>query len=70
VVEQAPAGRQQLRERAGVAIDLGVADVLDHADAGDRVIRPVVELTVVGEADLDAVGDAGLGHPPARELGL
>ena len=39
---------------ARVEVDLARADVLDHADAGDRVEGLVGELAVVGEADLDA----------------
>ena len=47
-----------------------MADVLVHADAGDPLERPVVELAVVLHADLDPVAQARLPHPFARERGL
>src|SRR5439155_5937801 len=37
MVEQAPTGAQELGEPRRVRVDHGVADVLDHPDAGDRV---------------------------------
>jgi hypothetical protein len=46
--------------------------VLDHADAGDRVEALPLQLAVVGDPDLDALGYAGLGHslPGQDRLGL
>ena len=41
-----------------VDVDLRVADVLDHADAGDRVEALAGEVAVVHHPDLDPVGDA------------
>ena len=70
VVEQPPARLQQPRERARVDVDLLLADVLDHADRGDRVEALAGEVAVVHDADLDPVGDAGLLGPLARPLGL
>ena len=74
VVEQPPARLQQPCEHARVLVDAVRADVLDHADRGDRVealaadARP--QVAVVAYADLDPVLQARLGHAPARELGL
>jgi len=67
VVEQAPARFEHARERGGVLIELHGADVLDHADAGDRVEALAAQLAVVGHADLDAVGDPRRGRPLARQ---
>jgi len=46
------------------------ADVLEHADRGDRVVRAVVDVPLVLEPDGDAIGHAGFGHTFLRELGL
>ena len=54
----------------GVNVDLLLPHVLDHPDAGDRVERPVGHLAVVGHADLDPVGHAGLANPFAGQLSL
>jgi hypothetical protein len=70
VVEQAAAGVEQPGQGLGVDVDVGRADVLDHADAGDRVERLGVELAIVGHADLDPVLEAALGHPPLGLGGL
>ena len=70
VVEQPAAGTQQPMQSAGVDVDPLLAHVLDHADAGDRVERPVGDLAVIGHADLDPVGHAGLANPLAGQLGL
>ena len=61
-----PPVTQQVVEVAEVGLHALGADVLEHADAGDGVERAVVDLPVVLEADLDAVGqpvglDAGPG---------
>jgi phospholipase C len=54
VVEHQAAASQQPGERCGVDVELLRADVLVHADAGDLVIRSVVDLSVVGDPDLAA----------------
>ena len=46
------------------------ADVLDHADRGDRVERLARDLAVVHDADVDLVGHARRGGALARELRL
>ena len=70
MVEQPAAGPEQLVQPASVDVDLLDAHVLDHPDAGDRVERAVGHLAVVGDADLDAVGHAGLARPLGRQLRL
>ena len=72
VVEQPAARLQQARELARVEVDLVGADVLDHPDRGDRVVALAgrAEIAVVRDADLHPVLEAGLGHAPARQLGL
>ncbi len=70
MVEQTAAGAQHARQAGGVQVDPLLADVLDHADARDRVERLAGELAIVRDADLDPVGDAGLMSTLARELGL
>ena len=58
---------EQARE---VLVEPAQADVLEHADRADRVERPVVDVAVVLHADLDEVGEARLGDPLRREVGL
>src|SRR4051812_9298112 len=70
VVEQLAARLQQRLQPPGVLVDLRVADVLDHADAGDRVEALAGQLAVVGDADVDLVGDAVLRGQVARALRL
>ena len=65
-----PPGLSNLASWLGVDVDLLLADVLDHADAGDRVERLAVELAVVHDADLDPVGDARALGALAGQLGL
>ena len=65
VVEQPPARLEQAGEGARVDVDLGRADVLDHADAGDRVEALAGQVAVVHDPDLDPVGDARLPRPAA-----
>ena len=63
-----PPGRSRLAQAARVDVDLLLAHVLDHADAGDRVERPVGHLAVVGHAELHPVGHAGLAGALAGQL--
>ena len=44
--------------------------MLGHADARDRVELLTGQIAVVGDQDLDAVGDPGLRHQPPGQLGL
>ncbi len=46
------------------------ADVLEHADAADRVERAVLDIAVVLDADVDALVDIRVDHALGRELGL
>ena len=55
-----PPGGSSAARRSRVEVDPLGADVLDHADAGDRVEALAGEVAVVHDADLDPVGDAGL----------
>src|SRR4051812_3835494 len=52
VVQQAAAGLQQRCQLLGVDVDLLLADVLDHADAGDCVVLLSAELPVIRHADV------------------
>jgi hypothetical protein len=70
VVQQQPARLQHREQRAGVIVDLRLPDVLGHADARDRVVGLAGQLAVVGDPDLDAVGDPRLLDQPPRQLGL
>src|SRR5262249_42509995 len=70
VVEQSAAGPEHRGELLAVAIDLRLADVLDHADRGRRAERLTGQLAVVLHADLAPAAQAGLGDPPASLLGL
>ena len=61
---------EQRRQRMRVLVDLDRADVLDHADAGDLVVRLAGQLAVVRDADVHQVADPRLGRalrpaPPA-----
>ena len=47
-----------------------VADVLAHLDRRGGVVRAVVEVAVVLQADLDPVGQAEVGDPLAHEVVL
>src|SRR5215208_1747884 len=70
VVEEPPAGVEHGGKLASVVVDLILSDVLDHADARDRVVALAGKLAVVGDADLDAVRDTGLRRALACELRL
>src|SRR5256885_15664872 len=70
VVDYLPAGAQEPRDLRGIGIYLSRADVLDHADARDRVERAVGDLSIVGDPDLHAVLEARLDDPPPGEHGL
>ena len=70
MVEQPPAGRQQPCQQLRVQVDPLLADMLDHADARDRIERPVGHFAVVGQPDLNAIGQPRRGDPLSRERGL
>ena len=53
VVEQPPAWLQQPRQAGRIGVDLVLADVLDHADARDRVERLAAQLAIVGHLETD-----------------
>ena len=55
---------------AAYASMLTRADVLDHADRGDRVERLAGELAVVHDADVDRSPTPASAARCARELGL
>ena len=56
VVQEQPAGPEQSGYRLRIVRELGAADVLVHADAGDLVERPVEDLAVILDTNLDAFG--------------
>ena len=70
MVEHKAAGAQHPEQRRGIGVDLRFADVLGHADAGDRVERLIGEVAIVGNADFHPFGEPGVGHTLACELGL
>jgi hypothetical protein len=70
VVQQPPPKLKQTSEPLRVAIDLDATDVLNHADARDRVEALAGELAVIHHADLDPVGDALPRRPVLREARL
>ncbi len=70
VVEHAPAGAQHPGDLAAVLVGLGAADVLDHADRGDRVEGIVGEIAVVGDPELGQIPDSGFSCALGRQLGL
>ena len=65
-----PPGSQQRGEPLGVEVDPLAADVLDHADAGDRVEPLAGEVAVVHDPDLDPVADPGGLGPLPGDPGL
>jgi hypothetical protein len=72
VVEEPPARWQQPGEALGVQVDPLGPDMLDHADARDRVEALAGEIAVVHHPDLDPIVDPRRGDPLARDsrLGL
>jgi hypothetical protein len=70
VVEQPPPGPQYRGELSRVGVDVCAADVLDHADRGDRIELLAGKVAVVADADLDPVGEPRRRRPLARERGL
>src|SRR4051794_21841427 len=67
VVQQPAAAREELAQLLRVDVDLVFTDVLDHADARDRVELLAAELAVVRHPDVDLVGKARLGGARARD---
>ena len=70
MVEQPTAGLQQVVQRRHVEVDPLLPHVLDHADARDRVELLAGQLAVVGDPQLDEVGDSRLARQLAPELDL
>ncbi|MDH6189218.1 hypothetical protein M2168_002250 [Streptomyces sp. CZ24] len=70
VIEEPSAGLEQGVQVVGVLQVPDGADVLGHADGGDRVVGPVPDVAVVLDADLDAVGEALFGGALAGVGGL
>ena len=64
-----PAGREEPVEGGEVGGPVGLADRLDHLDADDGVVL-AVDLAVVLQSDVHAVGHAGRVDPLAGELQL
>src|SRR5207248_2879890 len=68
--EHGAAGSDQrtgLREEGG---QVGGADVLDHLDARQPVVRTVVDLSPIAESNLASVAEAGGSDPMSSLLGL
>ena len=70
VVQQPSLGAEQPEQPFEVGLELREPDVLEHADRADRVVRTVAHVAVVLVADLDEVGEPGLGDALGAELGL
>ncbi len=72
MVEKPAPGRKQLPQSLEVLLHPLHADVLEHPNAGYGVKRPVIDVAVIGQTDLDPVGQARLGHALGRQrvLGL
>src|SRR5215216_795944 len=70
VVKQPSAAGQHAPELLCVDVDLRLPDVLDHADAGDRIELLALQLTVVLDADVDLLGQAGSFRSFARHARL
>ena len=70
-VVQEPSARteQRVQMREVLRQTLG-PHVLEHSDARDRVVGPVVDVAFVLDADLDSVGYSGLRHSLRGQLGL
>ena len=65
-----PPAAQQVVQALEVLAQALAADVLEHPDRADGVERPVGDVPVVLQADLDPILQAGLLHPQRAELGL
>ncbi len=70
MVEEPTARLQESPEPAQVLGELFDADVLEHPDARDGVVRPVVDVAVVLEPDLDPAVEPGVAHALPGEAGL
>jgi len=70
MVEEPPAGLEEARQAVGIQIDPLVTDVLDHADAGDRVEPLAGEVAVVEHADGYPLLQTGLAYACPSERGL
>src|SRR5436190_4368922 len=67
MIEEAPTRAQNPPETAAVGIDLGFADVLDHADARDRIESLPKRITVVGDPGRDLTLEPGVVDALARK---
>ncbi len=70
VVEDSAAGLQHAGDLARVLVDLRLADVLDHADAGDRIEAFLAQVAVIHHPELDPVVHSGLARQLLRQLRL
>src|SRR5438045_3461472 len=70
VIEQPAARSEQAAARAEVLSQLRFADMLEHADGRDRVVRPIGNGAVVLQPDLDMRRRADVSGALLRELGL
>ena len=71
MVQQPPARAQRGSEPPRVEVDVDAADMLDHADRGDRVeVTQLDDVAVVGDADVELVGKPFGGAPLPRDGGL
>jgi len=70
VVEQPTTGAQQRKQVRGVPRQHHVAQLLCHADARDRVIRPVVDVAVVLNSDLYAIAHTLIDRSAPGVVGL
>src|SRR4051794_37880129 len=70
VVQYPAAVDDQRAELRRVLVYPLVADVLDHADAGDRIEALTADLALVLDADVHLVGHTRFGSTPARDPSL
>ena len=65
-----PRGAKRRIAWAHVRREPALADVFEHADRADRVVRAVVDVAVVLQPDLDPIAEPGVGDALAGELVL
>jgi hypothetical protein len=69
LVQQPPAGPEQREEPVEIHPEVREPDLLEHPDRADRVERAVHHVPEVLVADLDPVGEPGLGDGLLRQPG-